>query len=399
MKSENKKTKTKKNFFGFKKKTSSNNNNNNQKNFNSIKTLQESFFEEMINLEVSLKKKFTMQDFQKLINHYTIAIEYFSSTNDARCERYKNNLKLLLNQKDVIKNINLQTKKGKIFVAKQNRKKIIEDCLNKIDQESNNNNNNTNLLRESIQIREKKNYENNLNKSMEIQEDKFKKRREEKKKKWLLNKSNISNDNNDNNNNKKKVFSTKNNLNKSFDAIQIDENLFGKDELEIEPMININNNIFDNNNNFNLNDDKKNLTERLYEILDKFFKKFDQKFSQEFTINFIQNLNDLNQQKQKKLIENSENFSAKIKQIECELTQIENEEKKINLGKKIYEYENKKKENIENINKEYKNKIMELKNNFKNNAIINNKNMNWIKDLKDNIISSIENDVYNYMNS
>jgi hypothetical protein len=42
---------------------------------------------------------------------------------------------------------------------------------------------------------------------------------------------------------------------------------------------------------------------------------------------------------------------------------------------------------------------MELKNNFKNNAIINNKNMNWIKDLKDNIISSIENDVYNYMNS
>ena len=399
MKSENKKTKTKKNFFGFKKKTSSNNNNNNQKNFNSIKTLQESFFEEMINLEVSLKKKFTMQDFQKLINHYTIAIEYFSSTNDARCERYKNNLKLLLNQKDVIKNINLQTKKGKIFVAKQNRKKIIEDCLNKIDQESNNNNNNTNLLRESIQIREKKNYENNLNKSMEIQEDKFKKRREEKKKKWLLNKSNISNDNNDNNNNKKKVFSTKNNLNKSFDAIQIDENLFGKDELEIEPMVNINNNIFYNNNNFNLNDDKKNLTERLYEILDKFFKKFDQKFSQEFTINFIQNLNDLNQQKQKKLIENSENFSAKIKQIECELTQIENEEKKINLGKKIYEYENKKKENIENINKEYKNKIMELKNNFKNNAIINNKNMNWIKDLKDNIISSIENDVYNYMNS
>ena len=164
-------------------------------------------------------------------------------------------------------------------------------------------------------------------------------------------------------------------------------------------MVNINNNIFDNNNNFNLNDDKKNLTERLYEILDKFFKKFDQKFSQEFTINFIQNLNDLNQQKQKKLIENSENFSAKIKQIECELTQIENEEKKINLGKKIYEYENKKKENIENINKEYKNKIMELKNNFKNNAIINNKNMNWIKDLKDNIISSIENDVYNYMNS
>ena len=399
MKSENKKTKTKKNFFNFKKKTSSNNNNNNQKNFNSIKTLQESFFEEMINLEVSLKKKFTMQDFQKLIDHYTIAIEYFSSKNDARCERYKNNLKLLLNQKDVIKNINLQTKKGKIFVAKQNRKKIIEDCLNKIDQESNNNNNNTNLLRESIQIREKKNYENNLNKSMEIQEDKFKKRREEKKKKWLLNKSNISNDNNDNNNNKKKVFSTKNNLNKSFDAIQIDENLFGKDELEIEPMVNINNNIFDNNNNFNLNDDKKNLTERLYEILDKFFKKFDQKFSQEFTINFIQNLNDLNQQKQKKLIENSENFSAKIKQIECELTQIENEEKKINLGKKIYEYENKKKENIENINKENKNKIMELKNNFKNNAIINNKNMNWIKDLKDNIISSIENDVYNYMNS
>ena len=381
-----------------KNKKSNKNSSNKNKNFTSIQTLHESFFEEMINLEISLRKNFTLEIFQNLIEHYTKAIEFFSSTNDSRCERYKNNLKLLLNQKDVIKNINLNTKKGKIFVAKQNRKKIIEDCLNKIDLE--NNNNNINLLRESIQIREKKNVENNLNKSMETQINKFKKRKEEKKKKWLLNKSNISNENvdvnNNNNNNKKKVFSTKKNLNKSFDPIRNDENLFGNDEFEIEPMINVNNNIFDNNNNnFSLNDDKKNLTERLYEILDNFFKKFDEKFSQEFTINFINDLNELNKEKQKKLIENSQKISAKIKQIECELTQVENEEKKINLGKKIYEYENLKKKNDENINKEFKNKIVELKNNFKNNGI----NKLNLKEIKDNIVSSIENDVYNYMNS
>jgi hypothetical protein len=379
------------------KKSNKKNSSNKNKNFTSIQTLPESFFEEMINLEISLRKNFTLENFQNLIEHYTKAIEFFSSTNDSRCERYKNNLKLLLNQKDVIKNINLNTKKGKIFVAKQNRKKIIEDCLNKIDLE-NNNNNNINLLRESIQIREKKNVENNLNKSMETQIDKFKKRKEEKKKKWLLNKSNISNENvdvnNNNNNKKKKVFSTKKNLNKSFDPIRNDENLFGNDEFEIEPMINVNNNIFDNNNNnFSLNDDKKNLTERLYEILDNFFKKFDEKFSQEFTINFINDLNELNKEKQKKLIENSQKISAKIKQIECELTQVENEEKKINLGKKIYEYENLKKKNDENINKEFKNKIVELKNNFKNNGI----NKLNLKEIKDNIVSSIENDVYNYM--
>ena len=383
-----------------KNKKSNKNSSNKNKNFTSIQTLPESFFEEMINLEISLRKNFTLEIFQNLIEHYTKAIEFFSSTNDSRCERYKNNLKLLLNQKDVIKNINLNTKKGKIFVAKQNRKKIIEDCLNKIDLENNNNNNNINLLRESIQIREKKNVENNLNKSMETQIDKFKKRKEEKKKKWLLNKSNISNENvdvnNNNNNNKKKVFSTKKNLNKSFDPIRNDENLFGNDEFEIEPMINVNNNIFDNNNNnFSLNDEKKNLTERLYEILDNFFKKFDEKFSQEFTINFINDLNELNKEKQKKLIENSQKISAKIKQIECELTQVENEEKKINLGKKIYEYENLKKKNDENINKEFKNKIVELKNNFKNNGI----NKLNLKEIKDNIVSSIENDVYNYINS
>ncbi len=191
------------------KKSNKKNSSNKNKNFTSIQTLPESFFEEMINLEISLRKNFTLENFQNLIEHYTKAIEFFSSTNDSRCERYKNNLKLLLNQKDVIKNINLNTKKGKIFVAKQNRKKIIEDCLNKIDLENNNNNNNINLLRESIQIREKKNVENNLNKSMETQIDKFKKRKEEKKKKWLLNKSNISNENvdvNNNNNNKKKSF-------------------------------------------------------------------------------------------------------------------------------------------------------------------------------------------------
>ena len=54
-----------------------------------------------------------------------------------------------------------------------------------------------------------------------------------------------------------------------------------------------------------------------------------------------------------------------------------------------------KKKNVDNINKEFKNKIAELKNNFKN----NNNKLNWMKEIKDNIVNSIENDVYNYMNS
>ena len=54
-----------------------------------------------------------------------------------------------------------------------------------------------------------------------------------------------------------------------------------------------------------------------------------------------------------------------------------------------------KKKNDENINKEFKNKIVELKNNFKNYGI----NKLNLKEIKDNIVSSIENDVYNYMNS
>jgi hypothetical protein len=97
------------------------------------KNLPDNFFEKIVDAEMKLKTNFSMEILQELINYYRIAIEYYKSKNDVICNRCSASLNLLLFNPDVLKNISMQTNKGKIKVLKEERKKFVLNEIEKID--------------------------------------------------------------------------------------------------------------------------------------------------------------------------------------------------------------------------------------------------------------------------
>jgi len=102
-------------------------------------TLPDDFFEQILACEIQLKKGFSMTTLRKLINLYSRAVEYYESINDPRYMRYSKSLQVLLLQPQIVKQINMQTKKGKIKVHKQERKKEILDEFKNLDKKFINN--------------------------------------------------------------------------------------------------------------------------------------------------------------------------------------------------------------------------------------------------------------------
>ena len=95
--------------------------------------LPDNLSEKILDAEMKLKINFSMEILQELINYYRIAIEYYKSKNDVRYKRYSTSLYLLLSNPDVLKNISMQTNKGKIKVLKEERKKFVLNEIEKID--------------------------------------------------------------------------------------------------------------------------------------------------------------------------------------------------------------------------------------------------------------------------
>lgn len=73
-----------------------------------VKVLPENFFERVLDLELILKRNFTMNSLQELVNIYSDAIEYYESLEDNRFRDYQNRLNLLLSQPEILKNMNDQ---------------------------------------------------------------------------------------------------------------------------------------------------------------------------------------------------------------------------------------------------------------------------------------------------
>ena len=142
--------------------------------------LPDNLFEKIFDAEMKLKINFSMEILQELINYYRIAIEYYKSKNDVRYKRYSTSLNLLLFNPDVLKNISMQTKKGKIKDLKEERKKLVLNEIEKIDK---------NKEVEKIIVLENENKEKEkkvfqlINNDLNEQENNFKKRLEVKKEK------------------------------------------------------------------------------------------------------------------------------------------------------------------------------------------------------------------------
>jgi len=360
-----------------------------------VTSLPPNFFEQVLVCEIQMKKGFSMVTLQKLINYYSQAIEYYESINDPRFARYSKSLQLLLMQPEVMKHINLQTSKGKIKVQKQERKKEVMHELHKVDKIYNKKDNEEakNLISNAKKEEKKEDLNKVINHDLDEQKNNFKKKLEAKKKKKMLN---ISNDDEDGESTdkkegvskmftKEKKFSTNSKgLNKSFDAIGQDESIFSND-VSIEPI-----------SMFNLGESNLSLTDGINNNLDFFFNDFDNIFNEKVTRAFIERLTGLTKDKINEKLKNALDYAAKIKDNEFKLTFDENldQNAKDEIGKKIMELGEEQKKADKDIDEKYKNKIAELKEEFKNQNI---HNCDWVKNLKEKYSSDIDSSIYNFI--
>ena len=358
-----------------------------------ITSLPPNFFEQVLVCEIQMKKGFSMVTLQKLINYYSQAIEYYESINDPRFARYSKSLQLLLMQPEVMKHINLQTSKGKIKVQKQERKKVIMNELHNVDKKYNKKDNEDakNLLAQTKETEEKKEDLNKvINHDLDEQKSNFKKKLEAKKKKKMMDLSdgdgNEKKETDSKNIIKDKKFTTTNSkgLNKSFDVIGKDESIFSND-VSIEPI-----------SMFNLGESNLSLTDGINNNLDFFFNDFDNIFNEKITKSFIDKLAELTKEKINEKLKNALDYAAKIKDNEFKVTFDENldQNAKDEIGKKIIELGEEQKKAEKDIDEKYKNKIAELKEEFKNQNI---HNLEWVKNLKEKYSSDIDSSIYNFI--
>ena len=346
-------------------------------------TLPDDFFEQILACEIQLKKGFSMNTLRKLINLYSRAIEYFESINDPRYMRYSKSLQVLLLQPQIVKQINMQTKKGKIKVHKQERKKEILDEFKNVDKKFINTINIKEMIDKSKKEEKKKNFDEEKTKDIDNQTNNFKKRLAEKKKKWIMNTSDIGQSSNLQSKNLV-IFNTKKHLNKSFDAIGQDDNIFNSD-LSIEPIT-----------MYNAGENSLNVNEGINNNLDFYFSDFDVLFGEQITKVFINKLISLNKEKMEEKVQKAKEFAEKIKLKEFKLTLDVNmtQEEKDKIGKEILELGDEQNKEYDNIDKKYEEKINEAKEELKKNPI---QNMEWIKNLREKYLSDIDTTIYNFI--
>ena len=359
-----------------------------------IKPLPPDFFEQVLICEIQMKRSFSMPLLQKLINYYSQAIEYYESISDPKFARYSKSLQLLLMQPEVMKHINLTTSKGKIKVQKQERKKEIMDEFHNVDKiyDKKENKDAKDLITKTNTAEKKEDINKAINDVLDEQTNNFRKKLEAKKKKKLMSLSNesgsIDKDRNieeqKNENNIKEKKTKKKGLNKSFDAIGKEETIFSND-VQIEPI-----------SMYNLGETNLSLTDGINSNLEFFFNDFDNLFNEKITKNFIERLSEITKEKVNEKIKNALDYAAKIKDNEFKLTFDEtlDQNAKDEIGKKILELGEEQKKTEKVIDEKYKNKIEELKEEFKNQNI---HNLEWIKNLKEKYSSDIDTSIYNYI--
>ena len=348
-------------------------------------TLPDDFFEQILACEIQLKKGFSMVTLRKLINLYSKAVEYYESINDPRYLRYSKSLQLLLMQPQIVKQINMLTKKGKIKVHKQERKKEILDEFKNLDKNFINNTKVKDIINMTNKEEKKKNFDEEKSKDINSQTDNFKKRLAEKKKKWIMNTSDIGQSSNLQSNKNLVVFNTKKYLNKSFDAIGQDEPIFNSD-ISIEPI-----------SMYNASENTLNINEGINNNLDFYFSDFDNIFNEKVTKIFINKIIEINKQKMEEKVKTAKEFAEKIKDKEFKLSfesSSMTQEERDQIGKDILELGEEQNKKYEEIDKKYEEKINEIKDELKNNPI---QNMEWIRNLREKYISDIDTTVYNFI--
>ena len=125
-------------------------------------------------------------------------------------------------------------------------------------------------------------------------------------------------------------------------------------------------------------------------------EKLNKSFNKIHPYYFQDKLQLIEKEKINEKIKNALDFAEKIKDNEFKLTFDEtlDQNTKDEIGKKILELGEEQKKVEKDIDEKYKNKIEELKEEFKNQNI---HNFEWIKNLKEKYSSDIDTSIYNYI--
>ena len=104
-----------------------------------IPKIDDTFFENLFILEMNYRKTLN-PDFNQIVTHYMMAIEFYEYKKDPKCEDYQNRLRFFMIQPDVIKFLNKKKqpnqntlKSSKRVVRRKNEYKIKFDYLSKIN--------------------------------------------------------------------------------------------------------------------------------------------------------------------------------------------------------------------------------------------------------------------------
>jgi len=71
-----------------------------------VKKLTPDFFEKVLDQELELKRNFSIDNLQVLVDLYSMAIEYYSSIEDSKFRDYQNRLNMLLSHPNILKKMN-----------------------------------------------------------------------------------------------------------------------------------------------------------------------------------------------------------------------------------------------------------------------------------------------------
>ena len=181
--------------------------------------LPKDFFETVLDCEVKLKEKFDMKVFQKLIDYYSTAVEYYESINNPKFIIYNQSLNLLFSQPEIKKY--LTGGNIKLKLKKENIQKIIQECDKKVTTEKV-----KSFIRRKSTADSKKVINKLINKDMDTQTNDFKKRLAEKKKRYKLSTSDMVGSNDIGRALKNMGMNNFNNDNKSNKSIDFGEKEF-----------------------------------------------------------------------------------------------------------------------------------------------------------------------------
>lgn len=90
------------------------------KNETKRRTLPGNFFEKVLDLELNIKRQFNITILHELVNHYSMAVDYFQNYDEIKYHDYEKRLNNLLSQPEILKKMNDFSKASNIYLLRCN---------------------------------------------------------------------------------------------------------------------------------------------------------------------------------------------------------------------------------------------------------------------------------------